>query len=146
MKNPALVLGVNPAIQMMMSPVYQSGIALEILEYTGLRVGQMNNCALCIDQSFMKGKTNPAVQDRLELVSGWRKSDKFTVKEQVALELTEAITELKDRYNSVPDTLWANIETHYNEKERAALVLFISMMNMFTRINVATRQVTADWA
>jgi hypothetical protein len=52
---------------------------------------------------------------------------------------------LKHRYNSVPDSLWLRVENNYNEKETAALVLFISMMNMFTRINVSTRQLTADW-
>lgn len=146
MKNPALVLNVNAPIQMIMTQVFQTGIAPEILEYVGLRVSQINNCELCISQSLLKGEGNPAMQERLEHVLGWRKSDKFTAAEKSALELAEAITVLKDRYNSVSDELWSGVETYYNEKEKAALVLFISIMNMFTRMNVATKQVTADWA
>lgn len=145
MKNPALVLDVNPAIQAMMAPIFQSGISFELLEYVGLRVGQMNNCELCIGQSFHKAETNPGIKERIEYVLDWKKSNKFSESEQVALELTEAITELKDRYNSVSDLLWSNVEKYFGEKERAALVLFISVMNMFTRINVATRQLTPDW-
>lgn len=145
MKNPALVLEVNPAIQTIMSSIYQSGISLELLEYVGLRVGQMNNCKLCIEQSFVKAGTKPRVKERIEYVLDWKKSNEFSEAERAALEITEAITELKDRYNSVQDSLWLNFEKYYNERERAALVLFISTMNMFTRINVTTRQLTAEW-
>lgn len=145
MKNPALFLDVNPAIQTMMSLIYQSGISPELLEYLGLRVGQMNNCELCIGQSFLRAEKNSVIKDRIEHVLDWKKSNLFNEAEQAALELTEVITELKHRYNSVPDSLWLRVENNYNEKETAALVLFISMMNMFTRINVSTRQLTADW-
>ena len=145
MKNPALVLNVNQAIQTMMTPIFQSGIQPELLDFVGLRVGQMNNCELCIGQSLVKAEDNPAIKDRIEYVLDWKKANVFSESERTAFELTEAITELKDRYNSVPDSLWLKFENYYNEKERAALVLFISVMNMFTRINVATRQLTADW-
>lgn len=145
MKNPALVIDVNPPIQTMLSTIYQSDISAELLEYVGLRVGQMNNCELCIDQSFVRAKMNPETKNRIEHVLDWKKSDVFNKSERVALEVTEAITKLKDRYNSVPDSLWSKFENYYNERERAALVLFISVMNMFTRINLATRQLTSDW-
>ena len=145
MKNPALILSVNPAIQEVMSPIYQSGISLELIEYVGLRVGQLNNCELCVGQSFVRAETNSSIKNRIEHVLDWKKSTVFNEAERTALEVTEKITELEDRYNSVPDSLWSKFENYYNEKERAALVLLISMMNMFTRINVATRQLNPDW-
>lgn len=145
MKNPALILGVNPAIQTMIGPIYQSGIPVETLEYVSLRVGQMNNCELCIGGSTTRAKDNPAVSDKIEFVLNWNQSNKFTDAEKTALELTEAITKLDSKYQSVSDELWAKVEKNFTEKERAALVLFISVMNMFTRINVATRQLTPDW-
>lgn len=145
MKNPAMILEVNPAIQAIMSPIYQSGISKELLEYVGLRVGQINNCELCISQSFVKSENNPTIKERIEDVLDWKASTAFDGTEQAAFELAEAITKLENKYNSVSDTLWLKLEGFFNEKELAALVLFISMMNMFTRINVATRQLTADW-
>lgn len=145
MKNPALVLGVNPAIQDMMGSIYQSGISLELLEYVGLRIGQMNNCELCIGDAIVRAKDNPVTRERVEYVLDWRTSNVFNQAEQVGLALAEAVTTLSDRYESVSDTLWLEVEKHFDEKQKAALVLFISIMNMFTRINVATKQTTADW-
>jgi alkylhydroperoxidase family enzyme len=146
MKNPALVLGINPAIQTIMGSIYQSGISYELLEYVGLRVGQINNCELCIGEAIVKAKDNPVTRDRIEYVSAWRDSKIFNESEQAALELTEVITKLENKYESVSDELWLKIEKYFGEKEKSALVLFISVMNMFTRINVATRQITAEWA
>jgi alkylhydroperoxidase family enzyme len=144
MPNPALILGVNPSIQAMMGPIYQSGIDKTVLDLVGLRVGQMNECQLCIGQSFSAAEGDPMLA-RLQSVSTWREADCFSPSEQAALALAEAITALRSRYDSVPDGLWADVEAHFDETQRAALVLFIAMMNMFTRINVATRQMTADW-
>lgn len=146
MKNPAMILGVNPAIQTMMGAIYQSGISFELLEYVGLRVGQMNNCELCIGDAIVRAQGNPVTRERVEHVRFWQQSGMFSEPEQAALELTEAITKLDQKYNSVSDNLWQKIESHFNEKEKAALVLFISAMNMFTRMNVATLQVEAEWA
>ena len=55
------------------------------------------------------------------------------------------MTRLDRRYESVSDALWADAASLFDEKQRAALVVAIAAMNMFTRINVATRQTTADW-
>ena len=35
---------------------------------------------------------------------------------------------------------------HYDEMELAALVLWIATVNVFNRVNVATRQVPGEWA
>lgn len=146
MKNPALILGANPSIQTLMGSIYQSGLSFELLEYVGLRVGQMTSCELCIGEAITKSKGNPTTRDRIEHVLTWRDSKIFSESEQAALELTEAITKLDNKYQSVSDELWLKVESFFSEKETAALVLFISVMNMFTRINVSTRQLTAEWA
>lgn len=145
MKNPIMVLEkVNPAIQAMMSAIRESGLSPDIIDFVGLRVGQMNNCELCIGLHMTKALNDPALKDRIQFVLDWRKSAVFTEAERVAMELAEAITELKDRYNSVQDALWKKVENQFGEKERAGLVLAISAVNMFTRVNVATRQETLN--
>lgn len=145
MKNPALVLGVNPAIQTIMGSIYQSGISHELIEYVGLRVAQMTNCELCIGGAIKKAEDNKETFDRIEYVLSWRDSKMFNEPEQTALELAEAITKLEAKYESVSDELWLKVEKFFAEKEKSALVLCICMMNMFTRINVSTRQHTAEW-
>ena len=137
--------GVNDGIQTMMAAIFKSGIAKPILDLVGLRVGQMNNCQLCIGQQ-MNETGDEASTRRLMSVAAWRGADCFGAAERAALALAEAVTSLEARYESVPDALWQEVELHFDEPQRAGLVLFICTMNMFTRINVATRQLTPDWA
>lgn len=147
MKNPAVILpGANGAIQALMASIYQSGVAKDVLDLVGLRVGQLNVCQLCIGQAMSGLEPGGKQAERLQAVGTWRNADGFTEAEQVALALAEAITDLDGRYDSVPDALWSDVERLYPEPARAGLVVFISAMNMFTRINVSTRQLTADWA
>jgi alkylhydroperoxidase family enzyme len=146
MKNPAVVLpGANGGIQTMMGSIFQSGVPKEVLDLAGLRVGQLNVCELCIGQAMGNIEPGSKQAERLQAVATWQTADCFSESEQVALALTEAITKLGGRYDSVPDALWSDVERLYNESARAGLVLFISAMNMFTRINVSTRQITPDW-
>ena len=68
MKNPALLLeNANAGIQILMSSIFQSGISPEVLEFAGLRVGQMNNCELCIGQSLVKAESNAEIRERIQL-------------------------------------------------------------------------------
>jgi alkylhydroperoxidase family enzyme len=84
--------------------------------------------------------------DRLDRVIDWQVQDVFTPPERAALRLAEEATALGAEYDSVSDETWAQVEAQFDERQRAGLVLMIGTMNMFTRMNVATRQTTADWA
>jgi alkylhydroperoxidase family enzyme len=55
------------------------------------------------------------------------------------LLLSEAVTTLDSR-DPVPDAVWENATKHFGEKQLAALVLWISLVNLFNRANIATRQ------
>lgn len=145
MKNPALVLDLNPSIQAMLGPVFGSGVPAPILDLVALRVSQMNTCELCIGETLSKGAQDPALNVKLENVLHFRDADCFTPAERVALTLAEAVTRLDRRYESVSDPLWAELTSLFDEKQRAALIVAIAAMNMFTRMNVATRQTTPDW-
>ena len=50
------------------------------------------------------------------------------------------MTRLSDRPDPVPDEVWQDAARHFDEKQLAALVLWISTTNLFNRINAATRQ------
>jgi len=141
MKNPALLLEANPPIQALVGRIFASGIDSKVLDLVALHVGQMNECELCVGQSLSQG-----TDERLHKVLDWRVHDCFSPAEQAALELAEAVTRLGSRYDSVSDGLWRKVELEFDEKQRAGLVTMIAVMNMFTRINVSTRQITADWA
>jgi alkylhydroperoxidase family enzyme len=66
--------------------------------------------------------------------------------ERAALTLAEAMTRLSDRADPVPDDVWAAATEHYDEQELAALTLSIAAVNLWNRLNAATRQVAGAWA
>ena len=69
----------------------------------------------------------------------------FRDAERAALALTEAVTRLSDRDDPVPDAIWDEAARHYDEPALAALVLSIAAINVWNRLNVATRQIAGVW-
>ena len=45
----------------------------------------------------------------------------------------------------MPDEIWNEAARHYDEKALAAIVLSIANINVWNRLNVATRQVAGEW-
>ena len=41
---------------------------------------------------------------------------------------------------SVPDALWDEVADHFDEKELSALILTVSVTNMFNRINTTIQE------
>jgi alkylhydroperoxidase family enzyme len=84
--------------------------------------------------------------ERLFMLPAWRESPGYTSRERAALALTEAVTRLADAADPVPDSVWEEAARHYDEQELAALVLSIATINVWNRLNVATRQVAGqEW-
>ena len=77
-------------------------------------------------------------------MSAWRDTPYFTDAERAALALTEAVTRLDDRPDPVPDEIWQEASRHYDEPALAALVIQIALINVWNRLNVATRQVAGS--
>ena len=79
--------------------------------------------------------------DRLLVLSGWRDAPYFTEAERAALALAEAETRLADREDPVPDDVCNEAARHYDEQALAQLVLHVTLVNVWNRLNVTTRQV-----
>lgn len=88
-----------------------------------------------------EGETN----ERLFAVAAWRDAPYFTDAERAALALAESVTRLSDRPDPVPDEIWNEAARHYDERELAGLLLAISLINVWNRLNVSTRQVAGEW-
>ena len=147
MQNPAMVLpGVMPAIQALMAATADGGVPPSTLGLTHLRASQINNCHLCVDTGTCYARSAGETDERLKAVSNWRTSTCFTPAERAALALTEAVTRISDKDDPVPDEIWQEAARHYDEKALAALVLSIATTNVFNRLNVATRQMSATWS
>jgi alkylhydroperoxidase family enzyme len=59
--------------------------------------------------------------------------------------LAEAVTRLSDRPDPVPDEIWDEATRHYDERALAGLLLAISLINVWNRLNVSTKQVAGEW-
>src|SRR6202012_1440203 len=119
----------------------QSGVPSKTLALMHLRASQINGCAVFSDLHVRFPKYKEESTERLLAVIAWRDAPFFTDAERAALALTEAVTRLADRADPVPDAVWAEAARHYDETALAALLLAISAINVWNRLNVATRQV-----
>jgi len=123
----------------------QSGVPAKTLGLMHLRASQINGCAVCIDLHVRFPKLKEESTERMLAVSAWRDAPFFTDAERAALALTEAVTRLSDREDPVQDAVWDEAAKHYSEKELGGLLLTIATVNVWNRLNVATRQIAGEW-
>jgi AhpD family alkylhydroperoxidase len=146
LKNPAvLVPGAMEALQAFSQCTEKGGLPAVTLGLVHLRASQINGCAVCLDMHARMPKPAGETDQRLHTVAGWRDAPYFTDAERAALALTEAVTRLSDRADPVPDDVWNEAARHYDERGLGALVLAIAAVNVWNRLNVATRQVAGEW-
>lgn len=147
MNHPAYVVpGAMDALQTLGKIVTETGVPQKTLELVHLRASQINGCAVCIMLHLQAARELGEVEERLFAVSAWREATYFSEAERAALALTEAATRLSDRSDPVPDEIWQQAASHYNEKELGALVLAIASINVWNRLNVTTRQIAGkEW-
>jgi AhpD family alkylhydroperoxidase len=142
MENPAFVLPeAMKAIPHLVGAVREGGLSEEMGELVALRASQINGCAGCVYGHIDHLRKLGCSDDRIDTVAVWRHSPYFSEKEKVALELAEAATRLADSHTEpVSDELWSRVRLQFDEKETAALILSIGLINFFNRINVTIKE------
>ncbi|MCP3142825.1 carboxymuconolactone decarboxylase family protein [Pyxidicoccus xibeiensis] len=142
MSNPAMVVPDAMKALMNLGAVTKNGaVPAKTLALVHLRASQLNGCSFCVDMHPRHAKKEGETDERLLAVGAWRDTPYFNDAERAALALTEAITRLSDRSDPVPDDIWNEAARHYDERALGTLVLSISLVNLWNRLNVATRQV-----
>jgi AhpD family alkylhydroperoxidase len=122
------------------------GVPAETLEMVHLRASQINGCSVCVQLHSNNLKKEGISDERLYAVAAWRDAPYFSEAERVALELTELVTRVADHGDPVPDAVWESAEKHYDEEGLSALLIAITSINVWNRLNAATRQVAGDWS
>jgi AhpD family alkylhydroperoxidase len=142
MRHPALVLpDAMPALMSLSRSTEQAGLPKATADLVALRASQINGCSVCVDMHAKDLRKQGESDERLFAVAAWRESLYFTDAERAALALTEAATRLADTADAVPDEVWDEAAGHYSESELAALLMTIATINLWNRLNAATRQV-----
>lgn len=113
-------------------------------EFVHLRASQINGCSVCVDMHAKALRKAGESEERVFAIGAWRDTPYFTPAERAALALTEALTRLADQTDAVPDELWEEVSEHLDEAQRAALALDIAQINVWNRLNVATRQIVGE--
>jgi AhpD family alkylhydroperoxidase len=146
MDNPALIVpNAMQAIQALNQAIEGVGLQKRTLELVHLRASQINGCGVCLDMHSRLLKMSGESDERLYAVAGWRDAPYFTDAERAALALTEAVTRLSDREEPVSDAIWNSAAKYFNKEELGAMIMSIGVINLFNRINVATKQVAGEW-
>jgi AhpD family alkylhydroperoxidase len=144
--NPAIsVPGALQALQALGTAVRQSDVPATTLYLVELRASQINGCSICVEIHSLELRALGEPDERIFLVAAWREAPYFTDAERAALALSEAATRVADRPDPVSDEVWDEAARHYDERQLGALVLAIAGINVWNRINAATRQVTGEW-
>jgi AhpD family alkylhydroperoxidase len=125
--------------------VTESTLPSATQELVKIRASQINGCGFCTDMHTKDAAAAGETQLRLNLVAAWREATVFSEAERAALELAEQGTRIADAAGGVSDEAWADAAKHYDEEQLAALVMIISLINVYNRMNVITRQPAGDY-
>jgi AhpD family alkylhydroperoxidase len=142
MKQPVfLIPDALKAMQALSKSAEGRGVPATTMALVHMRISQINGCAVCLDLHNRPEFFAKDTDARTLAVAAWRDAPFFTDAERAALALAEAVTRLADRPDPVSDEVWAEAVRHYDEPALAALLLAIASVNVWNRLNVATRQV-----
>ena len=141
MNHPVMVLPDAMKALLSLSKAGQSGtVPPATHKLIDLRVSQINGCSVCVDMHARELKEAGEKDERIWGIGAWRESPYFSDAERAALDLAEHVTRLADRPDAVPDEVWDNAADHYDEKELSSLLITIASINVWNRLNAATRQ------
>jgi AhpD family alkylhydroperoxidase len=146
MKNPAMTVpDALEALHTLEKAIAKAGLPRATIELIHLRASQINGCAVCVDIHSRALKKLGEKDERIFSVAVWREAPYYSDAERAALALTEACTRISDRADPVPDDVWNEARRHYKEAELASLLMSIGAINLWNRLNAATRQISGEW-
>lgn len=146
MNNPAMVIpDAMKALHGLSLAVQTSGVPKSTVALVELRASQINGCGVCVDMHARQMRQAGETDERLYAVAAWRDTPYFSDAERAALALAESVTRLSDRADAVPEELWNEAASHYNERALAGLLVGIATINVWNRLNVSTRQIAGEW-
>jgi AhpD family alkylhydroperoxidase len=144
--HPVMVVpGAVEAIRGLNKAAAKTGVPSATLKLVELRASQINGCSVCVEMHARELREAGESEERIATVAAWRDAPWFEDAERAALALTEAVTRIADRPESVTDDIWADAAKHYDETQLGGLLVEIAAINVWNRLNVATRAVAGAW-
>lgn len=145
MANPARSIpGALDALQAFGKAAGQGGLPYSTTKFIYLRASQINGCGVAVNIHSRDLKKAGESDERIWAVAAWRNASFFTEAERAALALTEAATRLSDRADPIPDEVFNEAARHFEEPELSALIMHITLINAWNRLNVTTGQIAQE--
>ena len=115
MKNPVFILpDAMKAILALNKSAEPDSLPLATRKLVHLRASQINGCSVCVDMHSKELKQAGESDERIFAVGAWREAPFYSDAERAALALTEAVTRLSDRPDTVPDAIWVEAARQYD--------------------------------
>ena len=106
-----------------------------LVELVKIRASQINGCAYCLNMHHIDALKIGETNQRIVLLDAWEETDMFSEKEKLVLELTEKLTLIANYH--IDDDLCERLGKYFSNEDFANLVLMISQINTWNRINIA---------
>ncbi len=102
-------------------------------ELIKIRASQINGCAFCLNMHTKDALSYGESAQRIFLLNAWRETKLFSDKEKAVLELVEMVCEVS-KYHDFSEVR-NNILEYYTKEEFAELLIMITQINTWNRIN-----------
>ncbi|HET6739260.1 MAG TPA: carboxymuconolactone decarboxylase family protein, partial [Kribbella sp.] len=109
-----------------------------LLHLIKVRASMLNGCTYCLNMHTTDALKEGETSQRLFGLAAWHDSSFYDERERAALALTDAVTILER--DGVPDDVWDAALDQFGEEGAANVLLAIGIINLWTRLNVATRR------
>jgi AhpD family alkylhydroperoxidase len=119
--------------------VRDCGLEHSLIHLVKTRASQINGCAFCIHMHTRDARAAGESEERLYLLSAWRESPLYTLRERAALAWTESLTLIAE--TNAPDEDYEDVHRHFAEDELVKLTLLIGAINVWNRLCVGFRSI-----
>ncbi|MHB1023851.1 MAG: carboxymuconolactone decarboxylase family protein [Acidobacteriaceae bacterium] len=123
--------------------VNEAGLDPILQELIKIRVSQINGCAYCIDMHTKDARALGETEQRIYALNAWRETPFFTDQERAALLWAESVTQVSEGH--VPDAVYQQARTQFNEAELVHLTLAVVTINSWNRIAIAFRSLPGSY-
>ncbi len=122
---------------MMEQYLSKCGLEEKLLHLIKLRVSQINGCAFCLDMHWKDLRAIGEAEQRLYSLDAWRECPYYSDRERAALTWAEALTLITNGH--VPDSIYEEVQPHFDEKEISDLTYAVVTINAWNRLAISSR-------
>lgn len=117
----------------------ESSLTKTDAELIKIRVSQINGCSYCIDKHIKDALKYGEDTRRIFLLTAWRETDLFTIKERAILALAEEMTLIHQ--HGVSDEVYDTALEVLGQTYLTEVMMGIIAMNAWNRVGITTGRI-----